>query len=41
MAQDVVLDRRQLGEVRGDGVGLDGHGDSFEAGNAAIGTVPA
>jgi hypothetical protein len=41
MAQDIVLDRRQLGEVRGDGVGLDGHGDSFDAGKIAIGRVPA
>jgi hypothetical protein len=41
MAQDIVLDHGQLGKVRGDGVGLGGHGDSFDAGNAAIGTHPA
>jgi hypothetical protein len=41
VAQDIVLDHRQLGEVRGDGVGLDGHGNSFEAGKTAIGTLPA
>jgi hypothetical protein len=41
MAQDIVLDHRQLGEVRGDGVGLHGHGGSFDAGEAAIGTLPA
>jgi hypothetical protein len=41
MAQDIVLDHGQLGEIRGDGVGLGGHGDSFDAGNAAIGTHPA
>jgi hypothetical protein len=31
MAQHLVLDHGQLGEVRGDGVGLIDHGDSFDA----------